>query len=165
MSFILLIILLGVGLVHGLKVRKRTNTALAELLLVYVLVGYCGLYMFSAGILDLVASFRQETIFPFPAGGPVQQFFDFAFLGMATIALLSIWFRGPSLVAPTLGWSIFWFGATYIHLTELYTTGGFTFGAFWGIFSSHTIVALVMLFLLFVVYHSRSSEVCKKHLP
>ena len=155
-------ILLGVGLVHGLKIRKRTNTALAELLLVYVLVGYCGLYMFSAGILDLVASFRQETIFPFPAGGPVQQFFDFALLGMATIAILSAWSRGRSLMAPVLGWSIFWFGATYIHLTELYATGSFTVGIFLGIFLSHTIVALVMLSLLFFVYHGRSSEICER---
>ena len=105
--------------------------------------------MFSVGILDLVASFRQETIFPFPAGGPVQQFFDFAFLGMATIALLSAWFRGPSLVAPTLGWSIFWFGATYIHLADHYATGSLTFGVVLRVFSSHGLIALAMISLLF----------------
>lgn len=163
MSFIFLIMLLGLAIIHGLNHGKRTSTELAELLLVYVLVGYCGAYMFSAAILDLVASFRQETIFPFPAGGPIQQFFDIAFLGMSTIALLAVWFRGVSLVAPALGWSIFFIGATYIHLAEHSVSGGITLWIFLGVFSSHGLIALVLLTLLFVANSTIIRQMFSSH--
>jgi len=149
MSFILLVVLLGAGLFHGLKLKERTHSAVAEIMLVYVLVGYCGLYMISAGIFDLLASFQNGTIFPFSAGGAAQKFFDFALLGMATMAIFSVWFRGRYLVSPAVGWSIFWFGATYIHFADLYITGSLSWWTGVGIFSSHTLVAFVMLGLLF----------------
>lgn len=107
MSFLFLVALLGAGLFHGLKLKQRTHSAVAEIMLVYVLVGYCGIYMVLAGILDLAASFRNGTIFPFPAGGATQQFFDFALLAMATMAIFSVRLRGRYLASPAIGWSPF----------------------------------------------------------
>jgi hypothetical protein len=149
MSFIFLVVLLGAGLFHGLKLKLRSRSAVAEMMLVYVLVGYCGLYMVMAGIFDLWASFQNRTIFPFPASGATQQFFDFALLGMATMAIFSAWFRGRYLASPAVGWSLFWFGATYIHFTSLYATGSLSWWTAAGIFSSHTLVAFAILGLLF----------------
>ena len=149
MSFLFLVALLGAGRFHALKLNQRTLSAVAEMMLVYVLVGYCGLYMVLAGILDLAASFRNGTIFPFPAGGTTQQFFDFALLAMATMAIFSVRFRGRYLASPAIGWSVFWFGATYIHYANLDATDGLSLWAGLGIFSSHALVALVLLGLLF----------------
>lgn len=103
MSFALLLLLLLAGLLHGKRTNKRNKSELAELMLVYVLVGYCGVYMASASIIDLIASFRQETIFPFPAGSPFQQFFGFSFLGMSVLAMLSFRYRGSNLIPPVIG--------------------------------------------------------------
>ena len=155
MSFLFLVALLGAGLFHGLKLKQRTHSAVAEIMLVYVLVGYCGIYMVLAGILDLAASFRNGTIFPFPAGGATQQFFDFALLAMATMAIFSVRFRGRYLASPVIGWSLFWFGATYIHVANLYATGGLSLWAGLEIFSSHALVALAQLGLLF---HSQNDK-------
>ena len=119
-SFIFLIVLLGIGFYHGLYIQKRTGAPIANTMLVYVISGYCGAYMMIAGVMDLFASFRGETIFPFiNSSVAFQQFFDFSFLGMATMAIASAWFRGRFLVVPVAGWSVFWIGATYIHFTTL----------------------------------------------
>lgn len=145
MSFALLLLLLLAGLLHGKRTNKRNKS---ELMLVYVLVGYCGIYMASASILDLIASFRQETIFPFPAGSPFQQFFGFSFLGMSVLAILSFRYRGPYLIPPVIGWSIFWLGATYIHVADEFVNKSISFSSLLSIFSSHGLVALTMIILL-----------------
>ena len=148
MSFALLLLLLLAGLLHGKRINKRNKSELAELMLVYVLVGYCGIYMASASILDLIASFRQETIFPFPAGSPFQQFFGFSFLGMSVLAILSFRYRGSYLIPPVIGWSIFWLGATYIHVADEFVNKSISFSSLLSIFSSHGLVALTMIILL-----------------
>lgn len=146
-SFIFLVVLLGVGFYHGHRIQKRTGAPIANMMLTYVVAGYCGAYMMLAGVMDLLASFRGETIFPFTPSG-AQQFFDFALLGMATMAIVSAWFRGRFLAMPVAGWSVFWLGATYIHFTTLSTAGSLTIRAASEIFFSHTIVAIVMGILL-----------------
>lgn len=148
-SFIFLAVLLAIGLAHGLRVEKRRNVPHTEIMLTYVVAGYCGAYMLVAGAVDLVASFGGTTIFPF--GNPsiaAQRFFDVALLGLATIALMSPWYRGRYLAAPVAGWSLFWCGATYIHLTDLSAAGNLTLWTATEIFASHTSVAVTMCVLL-----------------
>lgn len=147
-SFIFLVILLVVGLYHGRRIQKRTGAPIANTMLAYVVAGYCGAYMMLAGVMDLSASFRGETIFPFPNSSGAQQFFDFALLGMAIMAIASAWFRGRFLVVPVAGWSVFWIGATYIHFTTLSAAGNLTVWTASEIFFSHTVVAIVMGTLL-----------------
>ena len=85
-----------------------------------------------------------------------MQFLCFTFLGMSTIAILSIWLRGQYLIAPTVCWSIFWLGATYVHLANAYAAKGYlTLHFFFIVFFSHGIVA-VLLGLLWASYMTAS---------
>ena len=141
----MLLAVFGVALIHGRVTKKLSGSKLIELFLVYLLVIYCGLMMGIGSIWDLFSSLNGTSIYPFPAGGPYQQFFGLSLLGMSLIAISTIWFRGKYLIAPTIGWSIFWFGATYIHLT---TQDHHTTSSTLGIIASHGLVGLILLGLL-----------------
>ena len=153
MGLIFLLAVLGVASLHALITKTRTSQRWIELLLVYLLVGYCGLFVFGVSIFGLVDGEQLAKTFGFSTGGPFLQFLCFSFLGMATIAIFSIWFRGQYLIAPTVCWSIFWLGATYVHLANAFTAKGYiTFHFVLFVFFSHGIVALLLLGLLLASY-------------
>ena len=112
MGLVFLVVILAAAAVHALKTKARTSQRWVELFLVYLLVCYCGLFVFGVSIFGLVDGEQLAKTFGFSTGGPFKQFLCFTFLGMSTIAILSIWLRGQYLIAPTLCWSIFWLGAT-----------------------------------------------------
>ena len=125
MGLIFLVVILGAAVVHALKTKARTSQRWRELFLVYLLVGYCGLFVFGISIFGLVDGEQLARTFGFSTGGPFLQFLCFTFLGMSTIAILSIRFRGQYLIAPTVCWSIFWLGATYVHLANAFAEKGY----------------------------------------
>ncbi len=54
-----------------------------------------------------------------------------------------------SLVAPAVCWSIFFLGATYVHLADYAARGrGITFSLFLHVFSSHGLMAIALIALL-----------------
>lgn len=148
MSFTMLLVLLGLGFAHGSRRRPRVRARVAESMLVFVLGGYCGLYMVLASVLDLRASARNESIFPFAAAGATQQFFDVALLGLALSAIVAARQGGRSLAPPAVGWSVFWLGASLIHLAALHAARSLTLWSAIGILSSHAAVALTLAILL-----------------
>ena len=159
MSLIFLVVILGAAVLHALITKTHTSQRWIELFLVYVLVGYCGLFVFGVSIFGLVDGEQLAKTFGFSTGGPFMQFLCFTFLGMSTIAILSIWLRGQYLIAPTVCWSIFWLGATYVHLANAFATKGYlTFHFFLIVFFSHGIVAVLLLGLLWASYSTASRQ-------
>ena len=159
MGLLSLVVILGVAAVHALKTKARTSQRWTELFLVYLLVGYCGLFVFGISIFGLVDGEHLAKTFGFSTGGPFMQFLCFTFLGMSTIAILSIWFRGQYLIAPTVCWSIFWLGATYVHLANAFAAKGYlTFHFFLIVFFSHGIVAVLLLGLLWASYSTAGRQ-------
>lgn len=145
MFFLLLMGLLIAATVHIVRLEPRTRERAGEVLLLWVLVGYCGLPML--GVSALVLS-RPETVastLGFPAGNPFQTFLGWSYLGMSIIATLALRFRGTYLIAPAVAWSVFFAGATFIHLGEAHGAGGITHAHALVIFGSHGLVTVVLL--------------------
>lgn len=153
MFLYLLLVLVVVAAIHAAVARARSTTTLAELLLVYVLAGYCGVAQLGMGIAALVAPAEVAAHMGVPAGNPIQLWTSFLLLGMAAIGILSIWLRGPYLVAPVVGWSIFFFGATYAHVYTDALNGTPVDGtAVLRAFVNHGMVSVVLIGLLILVW-------------
>ena len=112
----LLALLLLAATVHAAVLRERTVGRIAELVLLYLLVGYCGVPMLAVSIWVLVSPERAAAGFGFDATGPLLDFFGWAYLGMSLLSLLALRYRGAFLVAPVVVWTAYLGGATLVHL-------------------------------------------------
>ena len=143
---IALLSILAAGALHGYLTRDRGPGRIPEMMLVYLLTAYCGvLQIVVAGALlcdpDWVAIHMTHT----PPGDPIMAWTAFVYLGLAATAVLAPWFRGAYLVAPTLGWAIYWAGATYAHaVVALAENRGKLANIIAGAFISHGIVAVIL---------------------
>ena len=147
MFLVLLLVLLAAATVHAVISHRRSRQSVAELFLLYVLVGYCGFAMFGVSAFSLIAEDRAAAWLGWPANNPFQQFLSFALLGLATAAILSVRYRGTYLVGPVVSWSVFFAGATYGHLADLGQRGA-SHGAALQIFATHTSIPVLLLILL-----------------
>src|SRR5260221_13411309 len=84
----LLGLILVAAVAHGVMARPRSRERMAELVLIYLLVGYCGLPMLGVSLWVLVSPDRAAAAFGFTAG-PIVSFFGWAYLGMSAVALLA----------------------------------------------------------------------------
>jgi hypothetical protein len=112
----LLALLLLAATVHAAVLRDRTVGRVAELVLLYVLVGYCGVPMLAVSIWVLASPERAATGFGFDAARPLLDFFGWAYLGMSLLSLLALRYRGTFLIAPVVVWAVYLGGATLVHL-------------------------------------------------
>ncbi len=123
MWFLLMAVMFVVAaLVHG-ALAKATTEKRIELVLVYLLAGYHGIVMLAVAVYALVAGEQAAAHLGTPAGNLFQQFFGFAYMGMAVASILCIWLRGAYLVAPVVCWCVFFFGATYVHMADYHARG------------------------------------------
>lgn len=153
MFFYLLLVLVAVAAIHAAVTRRRSTTTLAELLLIYLLAGYCGVAQLGMGIAALVAPAEVAAHMGVPAGNPIQLWTSFLLLGMAAIGILSIWLRGSYLVAPVVGWSIFFLGATYAHVyTDALNGAPIDGAAVLRAFVNHGMVSVLLIGLLIRVW-------------
>ena len=152
MFLILLLAILAVAVLHGMKTGPRTAERFSELMLVYLLVVYHGFVMLAVGLYVLFWDEKAAAMLGAPAGNVFQEFFGFAYLGMAIASIPAIWWRGTYLIAPILFWSVYFFGATYIHIVEYWEAGKLTFGLLVWILMTHTGPPLLMLALMIWPY-------------
>jgi hypothetical protein len=113
--YLLLLLLVGFG-VHLIRETDRSRQRGAELLLRWVLVGYCGLPMVIVSVWLLVDPAPVLARFGFEAAGPLVAFFGWAYLGMALAGVAAAFGAPASLLGPAIVWSVFFLGATGIHL-------------------------------------------------
>lgn len=151
-----LLSILAAGAIHGYLTRGQGPGRIPEMMLVYLLALYCGVLQIAvAGMIifnpDWVAINMTHT----PPGDPIMAWTGFTYLGLAVTAVLAPWFRGPYLVAPTLGWGIYWAGASYAHGAVAMAKGAEFVAVAVGVFLSHGIVAVLLLGLAIPVWFSR----------
>ncbi len=147
MFLISALILVVIALVHGARANLKLEGRL-ELVLVYLLAGYHGFIRRGVALYLLIASDRGAAMVGAPPGNPFQEFFGFAYLGMAAASILTIWLRGRYLVGPVVYWSLYFFGATYVHIAEFSADGRLTLVAILKILLSHALVPCLMLGLM-----------------
>jgi len=134
----LLVLLLLAATVHAAVLRERTVGRVAELVLLYLLVGYCGVPMLAVSIWVLVSPERAAAGFGFSTAGPLLDFFGWAYLGMSLLSLLALRYRGAFLVAPVVVWAVYLGGATLVHLQE-------SQGRALEIVASHGVIAVLLI--------------------
>jgi len=139
------------GWIHALATGPRTRRRLAELLLVYSLVGYFGLLMLAVAVFTLAAPEHFATSHGWRASAenPFQQFGGVAYGSMAVAAILAAWLRGLYPVGPAVCWALFFLGATWIHLADSAARGqAMTLHRVLHVFGSHGLMSVVLIVLL-----------------
>lgn len=144
MFFLLLAGLLIAAAAHIARLEPRTRERAGEILLLWVLIGYCGLPMLGVSALTLLRPETVSSMLGLPAGNPFQTFLGWSYLGMSIVATLSIRYRGGYLIGPAIAWSVFFAGATFIHFGEVHG-GRLTHLGALVIFGSHGLVTVVLL--------------------
>ncbi len=140
--YLLVVILAGFG-VHLIREQERTSVRAGELLLRWVLVGYCGIPMVIVAILLLADPAATLARFGFSADGPLVSFSGWAYLGMAGGAISTL--RGPrtALLAPAICWATFFLGATITHLHAGH--GASSHESLFFVLASHLLISLLLL--------------------
>ncbi len=151
----LVVILLIAGAAHARLTRQRSKTA--ELLIVYLLVGACGLPFTFIGVRAFISpDYMLHNLAASGSPAIVVAIASFM-LGCSAIAILTIWRRDQYLVGPVVGWSIFWAGVTYAHVVLQSSTGGKVTPIFLlNVFANHLVIGILLLVLL--VAHRRAAR-------
>ena len=158
MFFYLLIGTLVLGSIHGFRLKERTVTRVAETVLIYLLVGYCGLAMLAVSIGLLAAPERMAMMLPVGPPTPLVAFFGWAYLSMSVLSLLTLRYRGNFLVAPAICWSIYMAGATLVHLSGADIHGSSGHAAVLSVLATHGLVAVLLVTLLILSGSWRAGE-------
>jgi hypothetical protein len=137
----LLAILLAGAAVHVARMPDRTVRRGAEVTLLYLLVGYCGIPMLAVSLWVLLSPEDAARGFGFAASGPVLAFFGWAYLGMSLLSILALRYRQTFLVAPVIVWAVYLGGATAVHLHE-------STGSAFAIFASHGLIGVLLVVTL-----------------
>jgi hypothetical protein len=158
MGLPLIVVLLIAAVVHARIRYPATPGAMAEMLLIYVLVGYCGVQEIVMGAAIFLTGGRVLVHFGFqPGSQPTFVWDSFLLLGGGIIAVLAIWKRDSYLLAPVLMWSVFFAGATYahIHLNNANGTPS-TWASTAGIFATHGLISLLLIGFYLASQRSRA---------
>jgi hypothetical protein len=142
-------VLLAAGLVHGLLTRSRGAGRVPELMLVYLLVGYCGVAQMAVGATAVVnPDFVAVHMAGVPAGNPIMLWAGFLILGAGIAATMTALLRGTYIVGPVVVWATFWLGATYAHTVADHARGAaMSHGGFLMMFAAHGLVGVVLIVL------------------
>ncbi len=146
MFTLLLFLMIVAGLLHARATGASAPAGGAEHVLVYVLVGYCGIAQLIVG----AAAFLSPALIAHLARvgdvGEMLPWMGSMYVGAAIAGLLAIRFRGDYLIGPAIVWATFFAGATWAHLhTEaVHGRGPDVHMSAW-IFASHGLVSIVLL--------------------
>lgn len=146
MSFhlVLVFVLVAAG-VHVARLSSRSTERVGETILIWVLVGYCGIPMIGFMGFGLMHPHELAELTGFDPGSPFQTFTSWALLGMGVAAALAFRFRGTYLIGPALAWAIFFVGATSIHLAQFRTDDALTHTNMLLILATHGLISLILL--------------------
>ena len=141
----ILVLVLVAAAIHVARSGDRTPRRIGEIVLLYVLVGYCGIPMLAASGIGLLMPDRVAEWLGFPAGNPFQEFASYMYLAMALLAVLALRYRRTFLIAPAVCWAVFFAGATFAHLKDFGANGHLTHGGVLAIFLSHGLISVLLV--------------------
>lgn len=152
MWFALLVLSLVAAAIHVRVRPPGSRAASTELVLVYLLAGYCGFAQIIRAFAILIKGAPLMAHVKFTPGDPAVMWLAFFSLGCGVIGALSIWKRGDFLLAPVVAWAIFWTGITFAHLRmdEWHGITNSWVGIAWA-FATHGLIAVLL-----VVFYSLS---------
>lgn len=165
MFVLLLAALLVAAAIHIIRLDGRTPARIGELGLVYLLAGYCGVPMLAVSVATLAAPDQVAGHLGLEPGHPFQHFLGFAYLGMSVVATLALRYRGAFLIGPAVIWTVFFAGATYVHLKHSVGHGAMDHGAVVHIFATHGLIAVLLAVALWMSGVWRGSGIPRRRAP
>jgi hypothetical protein len=141
----LLVLLLVAWAVHLLRSGPLTRERGGLLLLLYVLVGYCGIPMLLVAGVTLIHPHEMAHMLGVEPDHPFALFLGWAYLGMATVASLALRFRGSYLVAPAVLWAVFFAGATFVHVGQDVAVPATGHLGLLQIFAAHGLISVLLV--------------------
>lgn len=141
---VLVLVLAAAGL-HVARLSSRSSERVGETILIWVLVGYCGIPMIGFMGFGLMHPHELAELTGFDPGSPFQIFTTWALLGMGVAAALAFRFRGSYLMGPALAWAIFFLGATSIHLGQLGADDALSHTNMLLVFATHGLISVILL--------------------
>ncbi len=145
MFLILLLVVMVAACAHVAIMKSRTVSRVGKVFLIYLLVGYCGLPMVLVSLWCLTRPDEAASHLGFAPGGPFQQFFAVAYLGLAILSLLSPFYRRSYLIGPAIAWAIFFTGATWIHMQDMSAHHSPSHGGMLIVFATHGLISVLLL--------------------
>lgn len=145
MFVLLLAVLLIAWAVHLLRSGGAGWERGGELLLRYVLAGYCGIPMVVVAGLVLIHPHEMAHILGVEPDHPFGRFFGWAYLGMALAATLTLRFRGTYLIGPAVVWAVFFAGATMVHMDMGGGAAEMGHGGLFFILAAHALVSVLLV--------------------
>ncbi len=146
MALVLLAALIVAALIHAARSTNQSPGRRAELILVYVVVGYCGVYQIFTGFQLLLRPDDILTHLGLPTGNAMTYWTASIYLGGAFMAALAIWYRGSYLLAPVVTWSIYFAGANFAHFYTLQLNGATLTPTLIGfVFASHGLISVILV--------------------
>lgn len=145
MFVLLLAVLLVAWAVHIRRSGGAGRARGGELLLRYLLAGYCGIPMVVVASLLLIHPHEMAHILGVEPDHPFGRFFGWAYLGMALAATLTLRFRGTYMIGPAIVWAVFFAGATIVHIDMSGGAAAMGHGGLLFILAAHGLVSALLL--------------------
>ena len=123
--YILIAVIAG-ATAHSFIAAHHGERRTTELFLVYLLVGYYGVAMLLAAVVQLLNPEALAKLKGWPASPPIQTLYVFSLFGLAASAVLAAWWRGTYLLAPAISGSVLLLGGAYVHGSEVLARGTFS---------------------------------------
>jgi hypothetical protein len=145
MFLLLLLLLLVAASAHVALMKTRSVARAGKVFLIYLLVGYCGVPMVLVSVWCLLRPDDAASSLGFTPGGAFQEFFAVAYLGLAVLSLLAPWYRRSYLIGPAIGWTVFFAGATFIHMRDMSAHHSGSHGGMVIVFATHGLISVLLL--------------------
>jgi hypothetical protein len=108
-------------------------------------IGFVGLTSF---FLHFFRSVRLAKSIGWPSGNPFQTEVAFANLAYGVLGILSIWIHGLFWTATVISFSVFMFGAAFVHTRDLIRNRNYALGNSYPILFTNIVVPIVLILLL-----------------
>jgi hypothetical protein len=113
------IVLVAIWVIASVLQIVIAKTPVIETLLVYFLVINVGISALFAFIGHAFSSKKVAEYIGWPAGNPFQLEVAVTNLSFGILGILCFWFRDGFLLATVIGFSIFAFGAAFVHIRDI----------------------------------------------
>lgn len=140
--------LLIAATMHGFTKGPRSLARFAELALVYIVAVYCGIAQVVFGTVALIHGSHVARHMGVPFNAGVMTWLASFMIGFGIVGALSIWLRGNYLIAPVIGWAVFFVGGTFAHLqTHIAAGHPISMAFFLATFATHALVSILLVTL------------------
>ncbi|MBT3261120.1 hypothetical protein HOC37_04260 [bacterium] len=143
--FTALTILFSLG---HILLKKTPKPQMPLIILMYLLVFMAGFSSFYAGLGHLFRSDYVAHYIGWPAGNLFQWEIAYANFALGLLGVLCFWFRDRFMLATSLAYTVFLFGAAHTHLYDIFARGNYAPGNAGIVLYADILIPIIIISLL-----------------